>query len=113
MRYFRDNLSIGSVGFEEEFVAEQATHTVDGTGGTVAGTDAAGTVAYGTSSHMEHNPGRPISWVGTTLVIIGFIIGGIAFVPRPDWLMFWVGAAVAIVGCFVLLFSKAMSTDWY
>ena len=94
-------------------MAEQATHTVDGTGGTVAGTDAAGTVAHGTSSHMEHNPGRPISWVGTSLVIIGFIIGGIAFIPNPNWLVFWIGTAVAIVGCFVLLFSKAMSTDWY
>jgi hypothetical protein len=111
LRYFRDNLSIGSVGFEEEFVADQATHTVDG--GAVAGTGAAGTVAHGTSSHMEHNPGRPISWVGTSLVIVGFVIGGIAFVPAPHWIVFWVGTGVAIIGCFVLLFSKAMSEDWY
>jgi hypothetical protein len=113
LRYFRDNLSIGSIGFEEEFVAEQATHTVDGTGDAVAGTGAAGTVAHGTSSHMEHNPGRPISWAGTTIVVIGFIVGGIAFVPEPHWIWFWVGAGLAIIGCLVLLFSKAMSEDWY
>ena len=94
-------------------MAEQATQTVDGTGGTVAGTDAAGTVAHGTSSHMEHNPGRRISWIGTTLVVIGFVVGGVAFVPRPNWITFWVGAAVAIIGCLVLLFSKTMSEDWY
>ena len=60
-----------------------------------------------------HNSGRPISWVGTTITIIGFIIGGAAFFPNPEWILFWVGAGVAIVGCFILLFSKAFSTDWY
>jgi hypothetical protein len=86
-------------------VAEQATGTVEGTG-------TAGALAHG-SSHLEHNPGRPISWVGTVVVIIGFIIGGIAFIPKPDWIIFWIGTGVAIIGCLVLLFSKAMSTDWY
>jgi len=86
-------------------VAEQATGTVEGTG-------TAGALAHG-SSHMEHNPGRPISWAGTIVVIIGFIIGGIAFIPKPDWVVFWIGTGVAIVGCLILLFSKAMSTDWY
>jgi hypothetical protein len=86
-------------------VAEQATGTVEGTG-------TAGALAHG-SSHMEHNSGRPISWAGTIVVIIGFIIGGIAFIPKPDWLIFWIGTGVAIVGCLILLFSRAMSTDWY
>jgi len=95
-------------------VAEQATGTVEGAGtsGTVEGSGTAGALAHG-STHMEHNPGRPISWAGTTVVIIGFIIGGIAFVPEPHWIPFWIGVGVAIVGCLILLFSKAMSTDWY
>jgi hypothetical protein len=100
---------------EGEFVAEQATDTVDGTGD-VASVGAAGTVAHDTSMHLEHNPGRPISWTGTSITIVGFIIGGIAFPisnPGPNWIVFWVGAAIAIVGLLVLLFSKAMSTDWY
>ena len=74
-------------------MAEQAS-------GTVAGTGTTGVVAHG-------------SWVGTSVVIIGFVIGGIAFVPSPHWLFFWIGAAVAIIGCFILLFSRAMHTDWY
>ena len=86
-------------------MAEQATGTVEGTG-------TAGALAHG-SSHLEHNSGRPISWAGTIVVIIGFIIGGIAFIPKPDWLIFWIGTGVAIVGCLILLFSRAMSTDWY
>jgi hypothetical protein len=58
-------------------------------------------------------PGRPISWVGVGVTIVGFIIGGIAFFPAPHWTIFWIGAAVAIVGCLILLFSKAMNEDWY
>jgi hypothetical protein len=86
-------------------VAEQAIGTVEGTG-------TAGALEHG-SAHLAHNPGRPISWVGTTVVIIGFIVGGVAFVPTPDWILFWVGTGIAIVGCLILLFSKAMNTDWY
>jgi hypothetical protein len=89
-------------------VAEQVTGTVEGTG-------THGTLAYD-PAHLEHNPGRPISWVGTSIVVVGFIIGGIAFPiqnPGPNWVIFWIGTAIALVGCFVLLFSKAMSTDWY
>jgi hypothetical protein len=86
-------------------VAEQATGTVEGTG-------AASTPAQD-SAHMAHNPGRPISWVGTSIVVIGFVVGGIAFVPEPHWIPFWIGAGVAIVGLLVLAFSKAMNTDWY
>jgi hypothetical protein len=108
LRYFRDNLSIGRPWVGGGVVAEQATGTVEGTG-------TAGALAHG-PSHLEHNPGRPISWVGTAVVTIGFIIGGIAFPiknPGPDWVLFWVGTGIAIVGCLILLFSKAMSTDWY
>jgi hypothetical protein len=87
-------------------VAEQASGTVEGTGGSSAA------LVHG-AGHLEHNPGRPISWVGTSTVIVGFIVGGVAFVPTPHWLVFWIGAAVAIFGCLILLFSKAMNTDWY
>jgi len=86
-------------------VAEQATGTVESTG-------AAGTLAHD-AGHFEHNPGRPMSWVGTTTVIIGFIIGGIAFFPSPNWVVFWIGTAVAIVGCLILAFTNTMNEDWY
>ena len=87
-------------------MAEQAS-------GTVAGTGTAGAAVAQDTAHLEHNSGRPISWVGTSVVIVGFIIGGIAFVPTPHWLFFWIGTAVAIIGCLILLFSRAMHTDWY
>jgi hypothetical protein len=89
-------------------VSEQSSGTVDSTGAT-------GTLAPD-SPHLEHNPGRPISWVGTSVVVVGFIIGGISFPianPAPQWTLFWVGTAIAVVGCLILFFSKAMNTDWY
>jgi hypothetical protein len=87
-------------------VAEQATGTEEGVVDAV-------TMLPGTPHAEGHNPGRPISWVGTGITIVGFIIGGIAFVPAPHWTIFWIGTAVAIVGCLILFFSKAMNTDWY
>jgi hypothetical protein len=87
-------------------VAEQAT------AGTVEGTGTTGALGHG-AGHLEHNSGRPISWVGTSVVIVGFVVGGVAFIPSPNWIVFWVGAGIAIVGCLILLFSKAMHTDWY
>jgi hypothetical protein len=105
LRYFRDNPSIGRPWVGGGVVAEQATGTVEGTG-------TAGALEHG-SAHLEHNPGRPVSWVGTSVVIVGFIVGGIAMVPAPHWVVFWVGAGIAIIGCLILAFSKAMNTDWY
>ena len=86
-------------------MAEQAAGTVEGTG-------ADGTLAHGTP-HMEHNPGRPMSWVGVSIVIVGFVIGGIAFIPHPIWWLIWLGAGVAVVGCLMLAFTKTMNEDWY
>ena len=80
--------------------------------GTVESTDAAGTLAHG-PQHLEHNPGRPQSWIGVGIVIVGFIIGGIAFFPAPHWTIFWIGTGVAIVGCLSLLFTKTFNEDWY
>ena len=71
------------------------------------------TALPGTAHSEAHNPGRAISWVGVAIVIIGFIIGGIAFFPAPHWTIFWIGTGVAIVGCLTLLFAKTMNEDWY
>jgi hypothetical protein len=113
LRYFRDNLSIGRLRVGGRVVAEQATDTVGGTGAVAATGSAEPDVPYGTGDNLEHDPGRPISWVGTSVVIVGFIVGGVAFVPSPNWVIVWVGAAIAVVGLLVLAFSKAMNTDWY
>jgi hypothetical protein len=93
-------------------VADQATGTVETGGATAAG---AVSPAQGAQhpQHLEHSMGRPVSWVGVVITIIGSIIGGVAFAPQLHWWLFWVGVAIAVVGCLVLAAAKTFSTDWY
>ncbi|HZZ55224.1 MAG TPA: hypothetical protein VFE26_13185 [Trebonia sp.] len=93
-------------------MAEQASGTVEETGG-------AQYLAHGPEEtpghgeHLEHNPGKPMSWVAVAVITVGFIIGGIAMVPHPTWWAFWLGAGIAVVGCLMTAFAKTFSTDWY
>jgi hypothetical protein len=52
--------------------------------------------------------GRPASWVAVAAIIIGFIIGGLGLVAS-SWLIFWIGAAVAVVGGIFGLATGIMS----
>jgi hypothetical protein len=84
-------------------VAEQATGTVQGTG-------TGGTLAH--VAPEAHHHGKPISWVAVTVIIVGFIVGGVAMVPHPTWWLFWLGTGIAVVGCIMTLFAKTFD-DWY
>ena len=84
---------------------------------------ASGTVVGDTGSHgldaqtgqnyvHEDYHGRRVSWVAVTLIIVGFIIGGIALPIGPSWVLFWVGAAIVLVGC-IFAASIRIMDDWY
>jgi nitrate/nitrite transporter NarK len=89
-------------------VTEQPTSgTVVGDTGS-HGLDAKTGQTYG---HEEYH-GRSVSWVAVTLIIIGFIIGGIALPIGPSWVLFWVGAAIVVVGC-IFAASIRIMDDWY
>ena len=89
-------------------MAERATTgIVEGPGGTPAQPVVA--VAH----DSEHFSGRKISWIGTTVVCVGFIVGGAAFIPHPIWWLFWLSAGITIVGSLILAFARTMSEDWY
>lgn len=90
-------------------MADQATGAVE-TGG-ARGTTTVST-ALGTQ-HLEHNPGRPVSWIGVIITVAGAIIGGAGFIPHMTWWLFWTGVAVTIVGLLVLVGAKTFSKDWY
>jgi hypothetical protein len=89
-------------------VAEQATGTVAS-----SADSSAGALAHPPTGHLEHNPGRPMSWVGVSVVIVGFFIGGAAFIPHPIWWLFWLGTGIAVLGCLMLAFTKTFNEDWY
>ena len=40
------------------------------------------------------------SWVACFVIIVGFLVGGIAMIYW-NWPMFWVGVGVVVVGCVI------------
>jgi hypothetical protein len=56
--------------------------------------------------------GRPVSWVAVTIIIVGFLAGGLGLVFGPTWWVFWAGGAVAAIGC-VLAGAIGIFNDWY
>jgi hypothetical protein len=60
----------------------------------------------------EGHHGRPASWVAVSIIIIGFIVGGIAVPIGPTWWLFWVGAAIVVVGG-IMGAAVHILDDWY
>jgi hypothetical protein len=56
--------------------------------------------------------GRPVSWVAVSIIIAGFVIGGLGLVFGPTWWVFWVGAGAAVVGG-LLAMGTHIFNDWY
>jgi hypothetical protein len=82
--------------------------------GTVVGNTGARGLDAQTGQTYEHEEyhGRRVSWVAVTLIIVGFIIGGIALPIGPSWVLFWVGAAIVVVGV-IFAASIRIMDDWY
>ncbi len=91
-------------------MAEQsASGTMADAGDTGAhGFDAQTGLSYG----HEAQHGRPASWVAVSIIIVGFTVGGIALPIGPSWVLFWVGAAIVVVGIIIAAASHIMD-DWY
>jgi hypothetical protein len=92
-------------------VTEQAASgaVADAAGNTGAhGLDAHTGVSYG---HEAHH-GRPASWVAVSVIIVGFIVGGVALVPSPKWWLFWTGAGIVVIGGIMAAAAHIMD-DWY
>ena len=84
------------------------------TSGTVVGDTGAHGLDAQTGQTWEHEEyhGRRVSWVAVTLIIVGFVIGGIALPFGPNWVLFWVGAAIVVVGV-IFAASIRIMDDWY
>ena len=61
--------------------------------------------------HEAHH-GRPASWVAVSIIIIGFIVGGIALPIGPTWWLFWAGAAIVVIGGICAAAAHILD-DWY
>jgi len=78
--------------------------------GTVEGTRSDITPA--TPGHYEPFHGRPVSWVAVSIIMVGFLIGGLALVFGPTWWLFWAGLGVVVIGG-LLAASTNIFEDWY
>ena len=89
---------------------QAASGTVaDAAGNTGAhGLDAQTGMSYG---HEAHH-GRPASWVAVSVIIVGFVVGGVAMVPSPKWWLFWTGAGIVVIGC-IMAAAAHILDDWY
>jgi hypothetical protein len=91
---------------------------VTGHSGFHHGASQAEVAAHGAPSQAGPYPsyhGRRVSWVAVGIMVLGFLIGGIALLVGshgPTWWLFWVGCGITVVG---LLTSLATNTfeDWY
>lgn len=91
--------------------------TVHGTLGEPGGlapqtSDVAPASAPSPSWKHEAFHGRPVSWVASVIIIVGFVVGGIALITGPAWWLFWAGLGVAAVGG-ILGMSIGIFNDWY
>jgi hypothetical protein len=84
--------------------------------GTMADTGDTGTrgldAHVGQSYVHEAHHGRPASWVAVSIIIAGFIVGGIALPIGPTWWLFWTGTAIVVIGGIYAL-SVHILDDWY
>jgi hypothetical protein len=82
--------------------------------GAVAGLSAeGGRLAPAVGGHApEAFHGRTVSWVAVSIIMLGFLVGGLGLVMGPTWWLFWAGAAVSAVGGLLALATDIFS-DWY
>jgi hypothetical protein len=46
---------------------------------------------------MAHHGNTPAAWTGVTVILAGFVVGGIGLVAW-NWLTFWIGVGLCVVG---------------
>lgn len=49
---------------------------------------------------MAHHGNTPAAWTGVTIILLGFVVGGIGLVI-DNMVVFWVGVALAPIGAIV------------
>jgi len=62
--------------------------------------------------HYEPFHGRPVSWVAVSIMMAGFLIGGLSLVFGTIWWLFWTAAGLVIIGG-LLAAATNIFEDWY
>ncbi len=69
-------------------------------------------IAPASPGHYEPFHGRPVSWVAVSLIMLGFLVGGLALVFGTIWWLFWTGLGLVVVGG-LLAAATNIFEDWY
>jgi len=56
--------------------------------------------------------GRTVSWFAVSLVMAGFLCGGLGLVFGPTWWPFWLGLGMSVLGGLIALATNIFD-DWY
>jgi hypothetical protein len=65
----------------------------------------------GTPVSFPSYHGRTVSWVAVSLIMVAFLVGGLALVFGVWWL-FWTGVGVAVIGG-LMAAGTNLFDDWY
>jgi hypothetical protein len=66
----------------------------------------------GQSHELATHHGSTSSWIAVTIIVIGFVVGGVAMLIGPTWWVFWLGTGIVVVGGIIALSSHILD-DWY
>ena len=66
----------------------------------------------GTPVYFPTFHGRAVSWFAVSVIMVAFLVGGLALVFGPTWWLFWTGLGLAVVGALVAM-STGIFDDWY
>jgi len=48
----------------------------------------------------------PAAWTAVLVALVGITVGGIALIPTPNWILFWIGVAISLAS---LVVGRVMS----
>ena len=51
--------------------------------------------------HEDLHGSTPAAWTAVVIILAAFTLGAIAMVLGPNWLLFWISVAIAVVGALV------------
>lgn len=88
------------------------THSSSSTASTSTASTAARRADGRGPAREVHHGRTPAAWTGTLIAMVGFLVGGLGFVgigtDGPNWLMFWIGAAIVAISLIVTLIMQKL-----